>query len=176
MLTEKGTDTVKTPRSPAKRAAHFSCFFPPLLFLLLSRLTVFRFAFPLCTISSGKSSAWANFSLFRCSPASTSVGNCPFTSYLYTGLGYRNTFIDLSLVIMHTKGFWCRYSLDEVALQGALFFFVFLMCIMTAASFSSHPLFLLMPALKLEHLSILCNGFISGTLSLPLVFAPRTAQ
>lgn len=130
---KKGTETVKTP---AERATHFSweTFFPPLLFFLLlsSVIESSDFFFSISHQGVLNLNPFLSLSVLTCS---SSVRKCPLRSYLYSDVGHRNTFINLLLAIMHTKGCWYRDSLDEVAVQRAFFFLLlFLIGLITAIS------------------------------------------
>lgn len=124
--TEKRTDTVKTPRSPAKRATRFSrekltknffpfsaiFFFHSLLTLSLSIFRFLSFSFSLSPspLPHQESSIRIHFLSLLVLTCSSSVRKCPLRSYLYSDVGHRNTFINLLSAIMHTKGCWYRDS------------------------------------------------------------------
>lgn len=91
--------------------------------------------------SSLPESIFLSLLLLTCS---SSVRKCPLRSYLYSYVGHRNTFIDLWLVIMYTKGCWFKESVEEVTLQGAFFFiFQFITGLITSMSCHAFLLFVI---------------------------------
>lgn len=159
---------MKTPRSPAKRAAHFSCFFPPYSFFF--------------------SPDWLSSDLLFLSALSHQESHLPEPIFPSLGAHLQHEcgklpFHKLSLHRLRLSQhfhwpFIGNYAYKRLLMQiqlrwgrssGGSFLFCFF-------NVYNDSCFIFKPALKLEHLSILCNGFISGTLSLPLLFAPRTAQ